>query len=166
MCFRKFMSVVVICTLSMSAWAEDGDAIGPTIGEVARTKLELERARDQAELRKIANEQLPGALPGVPSSLPVVPGVPSPVSVQDVPVLVAMYGVGSDLRAEVMVDGAILTVGKPKDRVGVWRVASLSPGSMEIVRGKERKTLYVVGRPAPMSSGGVSGVPTSMQGMR
>lgn len=170
MCFRKFVVAAMVGAVSLSALAQDLSgralAIGPTISEVAQTKLELEQAKDAAELSKLKGEKVPASLPPMaPGATPA--GMPLPAPVVEDPVLVAMYGVGAELRCEVAYKGAVLTVAKVKDRIGPWRVASISPGSLDIVRGKERKTLYVVGRAgAPAVADALPGLPNAASVMR
>lgn len=169
MYFRKFVIAVMAGALSLSALAQEGPAragaIGPTISEVAQTKLELEQAKDAAELSKLKGEKVPAALPQLAPGASSAGIPPAPV-VED-PVLVAMYGVGAELRCEVAYKGALLRVSKASDRIGPWRVATISPGMLEIVRGKERKTLYVVGRAgAPAATDALPGLPNAASVMR
>lgn len=127
-----------------------GAVSAATLEEVAAKRLELEKIEIEAKIAEAQKRAVgtPAAAPATstpPAALP--PGLAAAQSfVSDEPQLVAVYGLGNELRAEILYKGAVIAISKLQRAVGPWKVQAIEQNAVTLARGKEVKTVYVAAR--------------------
>lgn len=156
--------VLLLCCLTLFC----GSAISATLAEMGEKQAELEKAEMDAKIRKAQDEGKPslsGALPA--ASTPLF--VPAAKKTDDI-VLRGIFGVAEDLRAEVVINNAPVTMAKGETIFG-WRLSDITSTEITMTKMDSKKTgrsvkLRIVGAQQEVPAGPVpSSLPLPQPGM-
>lgn len=158
---RRVIGFALLCAVSMPS-------LSVTLEEYAAKQSELDYALLQKKIDE-AKDHNKGAGAGQPASAPALPSAGASqakerkaIAESDDLELVAAYGVGSKLQADVRYKGAIVTVAV-KQYVGAWQVESITPYKVVFVKKGGKKTeayLSTQGEnPLAASAGGLPSLP-------
>lgn len=139
---NKKILVMALLAVSASSFA------GPTLGEIGNINSELKKQELQNKLdeaRKkgasIGDGSSSGTIPLPPATVSAT--APAPVSVlagaamdSDELKLLAIYGVGKDLKAEVLYNGNTFTLSKdtPNIKLGSWSFSEVTPSRLILTK--------------------------------
>lgn len=147
---NKLIVAALLLAMGSSAWAETS----PTFAEIAEIDAKVKKQELLNKLSEVlakshpagAAPSLSAPVPALPAPLPpsgaraagapILPGAPDVDLAADVRVM-AVYGVGDNLFAEVQAAGVATTVSVRGNRkIGPWTVTALTPYEMTLSRGE------------------------------
>jgi hypothetical protein len=133
--FNKSLVCAALVAVAVAAQAQTA----PTLGEIgaANAELKLQELRNKLSEAK-AKEPASGPLSPMPVAAPVLPP-PEPglgESLNDKVQVVALYGVGSRISAELRYRGwtQVVTPANLPARIGPWRIESITANQVSMVR--------------------------------
>lgn len=147
---RSGMSIAVATLMLVTAVP----ALAATLDEMAAKQSETDRAEADARLAKARGSSMPMGAPPVAmmpmNKMPVMESAPR--KPDDRISLSGIYGLGKQLRADILLNGMPLTLGAGESAMG-YRVDGITPHEVKLVKidakGRSKKvdnlTLYLVG---------------------
>lgn len=116
----------------------------PTVEEAANKELELRQLKAEAEIEDVRAKKA-GATqaPGQPHG-PVPAAVATSRADEDEDLrLAGVYGLGNELRADILYRGAVITLSKANPQMGPWKLVAIEPNAIKLARGKQVRTILV-----------------------
>lgn len=152
MCAGKIEKMMVAGCLAIALISGAGKLwAGTLVNDLADAQLNKQlREAQEADKPKSA-----------PAHVQVMPNLPRADTEKKL-ILVAVYGLGDSLMADIECQGAVFSV-KPQDLVDGWRVLQIWPSRLVMEKKKQKRELTLAVRPTDVYPGG-AGIPSGLPG--
>ena len=117
----------------------------PTVEEAANKELELRQLKAEAEIEDVRSKKgSAGAAAQAPGPVRTLPAAVAGSQGEDEDLrLAGVYGLGNELRADILYRGAVITLSKANPQMGPWKLVGIEPNAIKLARGKQVRTILV-----------------------
>lgn len=134
----RILAAAVLACAAIAAHA------APTVEEAANTELELRQLKAEAEIEDVRSKKGSAGAAQAPGPVRAVPAAVAGSQGEDEDLrLAGVYGLGNELRADILYRGAVITLSKANPQMGPWKLVGIEPNAIKLARGKQVRTILV-----------------------